>query len=114
MWAIRLLSVACLSLAAKMEECRVPALSEYHIDECNFQGSVIQRMELLVLHTLDWKMNAVTPFAYLHYFMRKFCSESSSKELLSKAIELILAVVKGNFGIKMKKNLHIYDLQVMY
>lgn len=94
LWAIRLLSVACLSLAAKMEECRVPALSEYHIDECNFQGSVIQRMELLVLHTLEWKMNAVTPFAYLHYFMGKFCSESSSKELLSKAIELTLAVVK--------------------
>ncbi|EEF37094.1 cyclin d, putative [Ricinus communis] len=28
LWAIRLLSVACLSLAAKMEECRVPPLSE--------------------------------------------------------------------------------------
>lgn len=97
MWAIRLLSVACLSLAAKMEECRVPALSEfYHIDEYNFHGSVIQRMELLVLHTLEWKMNVVTPFAYLHYFIAKFCSESSSKELLSKAIELILAIVKGN------------------
>ncbi|KAA3461456.1 cyclin-D5-1-like [Gossypium australe] len=29
LWVIRLLSVACLSLAAKMEERRVPVLSEY-------------------------------------------------------------------------------------
>lgn len=91
MWAIRLLSVACLSLAAKMEECRVPALSEfYHIDEYNFHGNVIQIIQLIVLHTLEWKMNVVTPFAYLCYFISKFCSESSSKEMLSKSI------VKGN------------------
>ncbi|KAL2551644.1 Cyclin-D5-1 [Forsythia ovata] len=94
LWAIRLLSVACLSLAVKMEECKVPALSEYHVDEYNFEGNVIKRMELLVLNTLDWKMSSITPFAYLHYFSAKFCGELRCEELLKRAVELILAVIK--------------------
>lgn len=91
-----MLSVACVSLAAKMEEYRAPALSEYHIDECNFEGSVIQRMEVLVLETLEWKMNQFTPFNYFRYFIDKFCGESRPRGLISRAIELTLAIVKGN------------------
>ncbi|KAL0450165.1 UNVERIFIED_CONTAM: Cyclin-D5-1 [Sesamum latifolium] len=94
LWAIRLLSVACLSLAAKMEECEVPALSEYHVEEYNFEGNVIQRMELLVLNTLEWKMSCATPFAYLNYFTAKFCGEFRHKELVTRAVELILAVIE--------------------
>ncbi|KAL3813685.1 hypothetical protein ACJIZ3_014953 [Penstemon smallii] len=93
-WAIRLLSVACLSVAAKMEECDVPALSEYHINEYNFEGNLIQRMELLVLSTLEWKMNVVTPFEYLHYFATKFYGEFGCNELVKLAIKLILAVME--------------------
>ncbi|CAA2997667.1 Hypothetical predicted protein [Olea europaea subsp. europaea] len=93
-WAIRLLSVACLSLAAKMEEPKVPALSEYHVDEYNFKGNVIKKMELLVLSTLEWKMSSITPFAYLNYFSSKFCGELRCEELLKRAVELILAVIK--------------------
>ncbi|CAI9780788.1 unnamed protein product [Fraxinus pennsylvanica] len=94
LWAIRLLSVACLSLAAKMEEPTVPALSEYHVDEYNFKGNVIMKMELLVLSTLEWKMSSITPFAYLNYFSTKFCGESRCEELSKQAVELILAVIK--------------------
>ncbi|KAK6125319.1 hypothetical protein DH2020_040935 [Rehmannia glutinosa] len=93
LWAIRLLSVACLSLAAKMEECEAPALSEYHVDEYNFEGNVIQRMELLVLNTLEWKMGCVTPCAYLNYFTNKFCGEFRRNDLINRAVELILAVM---------------------
>ncbi|KAL0343500.1 UNVERIFIED_CONTAM: Cyclin-D5-3 [Sesamum angustifolium] len=85
LWAIRLLSVACLSLAAKMEECEVPALSEYRVEEYNFKGNVIQRMELLVLNTLEWKMSCATPFAYLNYFTAKFCGEFRHKELVTSS-----------------------------
>ncbi|XP_059642865.1 cyclin-D5-1-like [Cornus florida] len=91
-WSIGLLSVACLSLAAKMEECKVPALSHYHIDDYN--NDVIQRMELLVLNTLEWKMGSITPFAYLHYFITKFFGHSSPKESISRAIQLIFAITK--------------------
>ncbi|CAI9766862.1 unnamed protein product [Fraxinus pennsylvanica] len=94
LWAIRLLSVACLSVAAKMEECIVPALPEYHVDEFNFEGNAIKKMELLVLSTLKWKMSLITPFAYLDYFSAKFCGELRCEELLKRAVELIMAVIK--------------------
>ncbi|ONI02787.1 hypothetical protein PRUPE_6G222000 [Prunus persica] len=94
LWAIRLLSVACLSLAAKMEECKVPALSEFQVQDYNFESKVIQRMELLVLNTLEWKLGSITPFAYLHYFINKFCAESRPKGLFSGAIRLIVAMAK--------------------
>ncbi|KAF2294704.1 hypothetical protein GH714_015660 [Hevea brasiliensis] len=94
LWAIRLLSLACLSLAAKMEECRVPPLSEFPVEDYCFENKVIQRMELLVLNTLEWKMGSTTPFSYLHYFISKICGESRPKETISRAVELILALIK--------------------
>ena len=79
-----------------MEECRVPVLSEFSIEDYQFENKVIQRMELLVLSTLDWKMRSITPFAYLHYFISKFYGESMPKGLVSKALQLIMAMIKGN------------------
>ncbi|XP_066386680.1 cyclin-D5-1-like [Miscanthus floridulus] len=65
-WAARLLAVACVSLAAKMEEYRAPALSEFRADdEYDFSSVCIRRMELLVLSTLGWRMGDVTPLDYL-------------------------------------------------
>ncbi|KAG2547447.1 cyclin-D5-1-like [Panicum virgatum] len=65
-WAARLLAVACVSLAAKMEEYRAPALPEFRADdEYDFSCDSIRRMELLVLSTLGWRMGGVTPFDYL-------------------------------------------------
>ncbi|XP_059631147.1 cyclin-D5-1-like [Cornus florida] len=93
-WAIRLLSVACLSLAAKMEECRVPALSEFPVEDYSFESRVIQRMELLVLNTLEWKMGSITPFAYIHCFITKLCKDSLPKNIVSKIVQLILALMR--------------------
>ncbi|KAG4153983.1 hypothetical protein ERO13_D03G028201v2 [Gossypium hirsutum] len=94
MWAIPLLSIACLSLAAKMEEPKVPFLSEFHTKDYQFENKVIQRMELMVLTTLGWKMSSATPFCYLHYFIRKFHGEFETKGLICKAIEFIIAIIK--------------------
>ncbi|KAL1183392.1 hypothetical protein V6Z11_A02G180300 [Gossypium hirsutum] len=96
MWAIPLLSIACLSLAAKMEEPKAPFLSEFHTKDYQFENKVIQRMELMVLTTLEWKMSSATPFCYLHYFIRKFHGEFETKGLICKAIEFIIAIIKGN------------------
>ncbi|VFQ75333.1 unnamed protein product [Cuscuta campestris] len=93
-WAIRLLSVACLALAAKVEENKAPALSQYHVDDYHFAGSVIQRMELLVLNTLEWKMNLMTPFSFVHYFVTKFCGELRPTEIVPKAVELIVDIMR--------------------
>lgn len=65
-WAARLLAVACVSVAAKMEEYRAPALSEFRADDqYDFSCVSIRRMELLVLSTLGWRMGGVTPLDYL-------------------------------------------------
>ncbi|KAK6277604.1 hypothetical protein POUND7_017927 [Theobroma cacao] len=93
-WAMQLLSMACLSLAAKMEEIKVPALSEFQSEECNFKSKVIQRMELLVLNTLEWRMSSITPFAFLHFFITKMCKESPPGHLVSKTVQLILAIMR--------------------
>lgn len=98
-WAIKLLSVASLSLAAKMEEQNVPVLSEYPMDDYRFENKVIKNMELMILSTLDWKMGSATPFAYLHYFVGKFCPGSRPQSIITKAIEHIVAMIKGGFLI---------------
>ncbi|KAE8671467.1 ARM repeat superfamily protein, putative isoform 1 [Hibiscus syriacus] len=94
LWAIQLLSLACLSIAAKMEECRVPVLSEFPTQDYKFQSKTIQRMELLVLTTFEWKMTCVTPFSYLSFFIHKFYGECIPKGLVSKALQHILVLVK--------------------
>ncbi|KAJ8773249.1 hypothetical protein K2173_028426 [Erythroxylum novogranatense] len=95
LWAVRLLSVACLSLAAKMEEMKIPSLSEFQIDDYNFETKLIQRMELLVLSTLEWKMISVTPFSFLHYFIVKCCKdESPSMLMLRRTVGLILNLMR--------------------
>ncbi|XP_042009633.1 cyclin-D3-1-like isoform X1 [Salvia splendens] len=94
-WAMRLLAMACLSLAAKMEEIRVPALSEFCVEDYNFESSVIQRMELLVLNALGWKMGSLTPFSFTTFFTSKFCDNNSPpKNWLSRVKEVILTSVR--------------------
>lgn len=95
LWAIKLLSVACLSLAAKMEELNVPALSEFQLEDYHFESKVIQRMELLVLNTLEWRMASTTPFAFLYYFITKLCKESPPTNVVSTIVGLILATMRG-------------------
>ncbi|XP_047951505.1 cyclin-D5-3-like [Salvia hispanica] len=93
-WAIRLLSMVCLSLAAKVEEIRVPALSEFCVEDYNFESSVIMRMELLVLKALGWKMGSLTPFNFTSFFARKFFDKSPPKDWFSRIVEAILSSVR--------------------
>ncbi|KAK9135379.1 hypothetical protein Syun_014709 [Stephania yunnanensis] len=97
-WAIGLLSIACLSIAVKMEECSIPALTEFLVEHYYFESKVIQRMELLILNTLDWRMCSVTPFNYLHYFITKISDKSRPRDLAFRAVEFIFAMAK-EFGL---------------
>ncbi|KAK6939711.1 Cyclin, C-terminal domain [Dillenia turbinata] len=97
-WAIQLLSMACVSLAAKMEERKVPMLSEYQAqaEEYKFENEVIQRMELLVLDTLEWRLCSITPFSFLHFFLHKLFNPNPSKSTttISTLVQLILASIQ--------------------
>ncbi|XLS78530.1 hypothetical protein HN51_062755 [Arachis hypogaea] len=58
-------SVTCISLAAKVEENQVPLLLDLQVEDAKyvFESKTIQRMELLILSTLNWKMHPVTPLS---------------------------------------------------
>ncbi|KAJ8557482.1 hypothetical protein K7X08_003107 [Anisodus acutangulus] len=97
-WTIQLLAVACLSLAVKMEEINVPLIVDLQVGEPKFlfEGKTIQRMELLVLSTLRWRMQAYTPCTFIDYFMRKMnLDEIPSRQLISRSVQLILNTIKG-------------------
>uniref|UniRef100_A0ACD5WQH2 Uncharacterized protein n=1 Tax=Avena sativa TaxID=4498 RepID=A0ACD5WQH2_AVESA len=96
-WMQQLMSVACLSLAVKMEETVVPLPVDLQVFEADymFEARNIKRMELIVMETLNWRMNAVTPFSFMCYFLGKFNEgKTPSYMLASRCAELIVATVK--------------------
>ncbi|KAK1263618.1 Cyclin-D4-1 [Acorus gramineus] len=97
-WMTQLLSVACLSLAAKMDETEVPLSLDLQVGECKyvFEARTIQRMELLVLSTLKWRMQSVTPFSFIDYFLHHANGgESRPKLLISRSVELTLSTIRA-------------------
>ncbi|KQK15207.1 cyclin-D2-2 [Brachypodium distachyon] len=96
-WMQQLMSVACLSVAVKMEETVVPLLVDLQVcdPKCEFEARNIKRMELLVMETLKWRMQAVTPFSFMCYFLDKFNEgKPPSYMLASRCAELIVDTVK--------------------
>ena len=103
-WPFQLLSVACLSLASKLEEPRAPLLLELQIFQTKFvfEPKTVQRMEIRVLTNLNWRLRSVTPFDFIDYFASKLpCSSGSMDDLLARVIsissDLILNTTRGNF-----------------
>jgi cyclin D1/2/4 len=63
-----------------------------------FEAHTIQRMELFVLSTLDWRMSSVTPFSYIDYYFHKLgISNVLLRALLSRVSEIILATLRGAY-----------------
>eukprot|EP00250_Pteridium_aquilinum_P008641 c18096_g1_i1 orf=321-1535(+) len=92
-WLLQLVAVACISLAAKLEESEVPLLLDLQVGEVQhvFESCTIQRMELLILSTLNWQLSSATPFSYLHYLLHKIdFLDGSPRALIARAEELIL------------------------
>ncbi|GAB4861333.1 hypothetical protein Ancab_036494 [Ancistrocladus abbreviatus] len=97
-WTVQLLAVACLSLAAKVDETDVPLSLDLQIGESKFifEAKTIQRMELLVLSTLKWRMQSITPFSFLDYFLHKLNgNQLSLRSSIHRSIQLILGTIKG-------------------
>ncbi|KAL0352057.1 UNVERIFIED_CONTAM: Cyclin-D3-3 [Sesamum calycinum] len=94
-WMIQLAAVACLSLAAKVEETEVPLLLDLQVEsKYVFESKTIQRMEILVLSTLEWKMNPVTPLSFLDYIARRVELQSHlCREFLRRCECLILSLI---------------------
>ncbi|VVA26095.1 PREDICTED: cyclin-D1-1 [Prunus dulcis] len=96
-WPMQLLSVACLSLAAKMEEPLVPSLLDLQVEGTQFifEPRTIRRMELLVLGVLDWRLRSITPFSFVAFFACKLDPAATFIGfLVSRATEIILSNIK--------------------
>ncbi|KAE7995555.1 hypothetical protein FH972_000336 [Carpinus fangiana] len=71
-WVLRLLVISCLSLAAKMKNTPF-SLSDFLREEGHiFDAQAINKMELLILDALDWRMRSMTPFPFLDFFLSLF------------------------------------------
>ncbi|XP_008810097.2 cyclin-D1-1-like isoform X2 [Phoenix dactylifera] len=93
-WPMQLLSVACVSVAAKMEETHVPLLLDLQVLDPRFvfEPRTVRRMELLLMAALRWRMRSVTPFDFLpHLAAALLPSSADSAALLSRAADLILS-----------------------
>ncbi|XVF61535.1 hypothetical protein PTKIN_Ptkin08bG0137300 [Pterospermum kingtungense] len=97
-WTVQLLAVACLSIAAKLEETKVPLSVDLQVGEPKFvfEAKTIQRMELFVLSTLKWEMQVLTPFSFIDYFLCKICNDQyPSPTSISTSLQLILSTIRG-------------------
>ncbi|MBA0573059.1 hypothetical protein Golob_000353 [Gossypium lobatum] len=101
-WMIQLLAVTCLSLAAKVEEIQVPLLLDLQVEETKyvFEAKTIQRMELLVLSTLKWKMHPITPLSFLDHIIRRLGLKTHLHwEFLKRCERLLLCVISDSRSI---------------
>ncbi|KAK4340209.1 hypothetical protein RND71_041671 [Anisodus tanguticus] len=95
-WMIQLAAVTCLSLAAKVEETQVPLLLDFQVEDAKyvFEAKTIQRMELLILSSLKWRMNPVTPLSFLDHVIRRLGLKNNVHwEFLRRCESLLLSVM---------------------
>ncbi|VYS64841.1 unnamed protein product [Arabidopsis thaliana] len=98
-WMLQLVSVACLSLAAKVEETQVPLLLDFQVEETKyvFEAKTIQRMELLILSTLEWKMHLITPISFVDHIIRRLGLKNNAHwDFLNKCHRLLLSVISDS------------------
>ncbi|PIA62184.1 hypothetical protein AQUCO_00200292v1 [Aquilegia coerulea] len=96
-WLLQLISVACLSLAAKMEEPLVPSLIDIQVEGAKFifEPRTIRRMELLVLNALDWRLRSITPFNFIDFFANKVdLNGTFTRFFISRATEIIFVTIR--------------------
>ncbi|XP_044470455.1 cyclin-D3-3-like [Mangifera indica] len=95
-WMGQLTAVTCLSLAAKVEETQVPLLLDLQVEESEyvFESKTIQKMEILVLSTLNWRMNPVTPISFFDHIVRRLGLKTHLHwEFMRRCENLLLSVI---------------------
>ncbi|KAL7119021.1 hypothetical protein ACP275_02G037000 [Erythranthe tilingii] len=95
-WMMQLCAATCLSLAAKVEETHVPLLLDLQVEGTKyvFEAKTIQRMEILVLSSLKWRMNPVTPLSFLDHIIRRLGLKSNLHwDFLRNSENLLLSFV---------------------
>ncbi|KAK6920351.1 Cyclin, C-terminal domain, partial [Dillenia turbinata] len=61
-----------------------------------FEDKTIKRIELLVMGTLKWRLQALTSLSFIDYFLSKiYDDEYTLSSSIPKAIQLIISTIKG-------------------
>ncbi|CAL9098172.1 unnamed protein product [Musa textilis] len=94
-WMVELLSVACLSIASKMDEVSIPSWYDLQMEDPShsFAASTIQEMELTILERLDWRLACITPYSYVQVLT--WGLEHTRTPCIARTIELLLCALSG-------------------
>ncbi|XP_067622009.1 G1/S-specific cyclin-E [Eurosta solidaginis] len=91
---LQLIGITCLFVAAKVEEIYPPKIGEFaYVTDGACQESDILQHEVLLLQTLEWSINPVTPMGWLGVYMQLNVNNrtpASFKRNLSKAKTSVL------------------------
>lgn len=71
--------------------------------EHSFEPSTIQKMELTILHALDWRLACTTAYSYLEMFTRITFKAHLHQEIVTQVYDLLLRAISGNNTIT-----HVY------
>lgn len=68
----QLLGITCLWIASKIEEIFPPTREEMIDIACQtYSSAEFERMEKIILQTLNWKLQAQTPVSFLKFYIKK-------------------------------------------
>ncbi|CAN8308566.1 unnamed protein product [Cochlearia groenlandica] len=91
-WILKLISLSCVSLSAKMRNTEILSINDLQVDCEMFDSMVIERMEIVILGALKWRMRSVTPFSFFDFLLSLFDLNEVSlvlkHSLKSQAIDL--------------------------
>ncbi|XVE61925.1 hypothetical protein DITRI_Ditri06bG0077300 [Diplodiscus trichospermus] len=95
-WMVELLSIACLSIASKFNETSL-SLYELQMEDLEhcFQSSSIQRMELMLLQALKWRLGSTTSYSYIELITSNviYLKCNLQKELINQVNQTLLKAI---------------------
>ncbi|CAA0816095.1 Putative cyclin-D6-1 [Striga hermonthica] len=107
LWIFRLVAIACVSLALKMRKTEFSVSDLMQDGGFMFDSATIQRMEMLILGALKWRMRSANPFCFLNYFITFFRSNDKPpvEQLKQRATEIILKAQNDVEMLKFKPSI---------
>ena len=95
-----LLISCCLGIASTIIKISSSLLSQVEEAKYIFESRTIQRMELLVLNTLEWRLSPVTPLSYIDHASRMIGLENRSCWIFTmRCKKILLNTLRGKLCI---------------
>ena len=86
---LQLVGVAAMLLAAKMEEVRVPLVSDFcYVTDSTYTAGEVKAMERKMLEVLDWRLTPALPTTFLTSYTRALATDRETVGLAEYVLEL--------------------------